>query len=310
MISRKYILILAGLIILFYTIAINNILNNDQISFIFKYKSNNILSQSSIILPPLYIITPTFRRPEQLAELTRLGYTLKHIKNLLWLVIEDSNEPSKLVIKTLDRIKVPYIYLQSPMPDIYKKKKGAKPRGVANRNRGLKWLRDNIKNNTENSQMMGVFYFADDDNTYDISLFEEIRYTKKVSFFPVGLVTKLGVSSPILKNGKFDGWYDGWIGKRKYAVDMAGFAVSVSFLFQRPTAKMPFTPGYEEDGFLKSLHPINSTDIEYLANKCTEILCWHTQTKKNNNPTKLILNKYKETNLVELTKMLINKTEN
>jgi beta-1,3-glucuronyltransferase len=52
------------------------------------------------------------------------------------------------------------------MPESYKNKKGAKPRGVSNRNRGLEWLRANAKS--------GVFYFADDDNTYDIRLFEEV----------------------------------------------------------------------------------------------------------------------------------------
>lgn len=53
------------------------------------------------------------------------------------------------------------------MPDSYKKKKkGPKPRGVSNRNRGLQWLRANATS--------GVFYFADDDNTYDIELFHEV----------------------------------------------------------------------------------------------------------------------------------------
>ena len=35
-----------------------------------------------------------------------------------------------------------------------------------------------------------VVYFADDDNTYDLRLFAELRLTKSLSFFPVGLVTK------------------------------------------------------------------------------------------------------------------------
>ena len=52
------------------------------------------------------------------------------------------------------------------MPELFKQKKGAKPRGVSNRNCGLEWLRANAKS--------GVFYFADDDNTYDIQLFEEV----------------------------------------------------------------------------------------------------------------------------------------
>ncbi|XP_037935006.1 galactosylgalactosylxylosylprotein 3-beta-glucuronosyltransferase P isoform X2 [Teleopsis dalmanni] len=249
--------------------------------------------------PPLYIITPTYRRPEQLAELTRLGYTLKHITNLLWLVIEDANQTSPLVQHTLNRIGVPYIYLIAPMPEKYKKNKKALPRGVSNRNRGLEWLRQNA---TE-----GVFYFADDDNTYDISIFEEMRYTKKVSMWPVGLVTKFGVSSPIIRNGTISGYYDGWIGGRKYPVDMAGFAVSVKFLHERPTAQMPFKPGYEEDGFLKSLSPLNVTEIELLASNCTEILTWHTQTKKNENAAPLNMTKYRDTNLVSIHKLLVRK---
>lgn len=52
------------------------------------------------------------------------------------------------------------------MPEIYKNRKGAKPRGVSNRNRGLEWLRANATT--------GVFYFADDDNTYDLQIFDEV----------------------------------------------------------------------------------------------------------------------------------------
>ena len=52
------------------------------------------------------------------------------------------------------------------MPEQYRKKRGAKPKGVAQRNRGLQWLRANATT--------GVFYFADDDNTYDVSIFEEV----------------------------------------------------------------------------------------------------------------------------------------
>ncbi|KAJ8942477.1 hypothetical protein NQ318_017771 [Aromia moschata] len=70
----------------------------------------------------------------------------------------------------------------------------------------------------------------------------QIRYTKRVSMFPVGLIAKAGVSSPIVQDGVFSGFYDGWIGGRKFAVDMAGFAVSVKFLIDRPKASMPLNP--------------------------------------------------------------------
>lgn len=53
------------------------------------------------------------------------------------------------------------------MPEEYKKKKkGPKPRGVSNRNKGLEWVRANAKS--------GVLYFADDDNTYDLEIFSEV----------------------------------------------------------------------------------------------------------------------------------------
>jgi hypothetical protein len=63
------------------------------------------------LLPPLYLITPTYRRPEQLAELTRLGYLLRNVLNLHWLVIEDAEIPSAQVTKVLQRINIPFSHI-------------------------------------------------------------------------------------------------------------------------------------------------------------------------------------------------------
>lgn len=246
---------------------------------------------------PLYIITPTYRRPEQIPELTRMSHTLMLVKNVHWLVIEDATVATKQVTRLLERTGLKFDHLTAPMPEKYKQKKGAKPRGVSNRNRGLQWIRANATS--------GVFYFADDDNTYDIALFDEIRKTKTISMFPVGLCTKFGLSSPILRNGKFVGFYDGWIAGRKFPVDMAGFAVSVKFLLQRPNATMPFKAGYEEDGFLKSLAPFEPKEIEFLADNCTRVLAWHTQTKKNEPSAPLDMKLYGETNLVKLKLQIV-----
>ncbi|KAK9889333.1 hypothetical protein WA026_004608 [Henosepilachna vigintioctopunctata] len=267
------------------------------------YASKNIrqaepFSINNPHIPPLYIITPTYRRPEQLAELTRLAHTLMLTPNVHWLVIEDAQRKTDLVTDLLERTGLSYDHLLAPMPEIYKKKKkGPKPRGVSNRNKGLNWIRQNAKN--------GVLYFADDDNTYDLQLFKEIRYTKQVSMFPVGLITKLGISSPIVRNGKFDGFYDGWIAGRKFPVDMAGFAVSVKFLLDRPKAGMPFKPGFEEDGFLKSLEPLEPYELELLAENCTKIWVWHTQAKRNEPSQPLDFAKYNNTNLVVLKHILV-----
>lgn len=87
---------------------------------------------------------------------------------------------------------IPYTHIASPMPAFYRTKKLV-PRGVANRRAALAWIRNNNKKS-------GVLYFGDDDNTFDLKLFSEIRTTKKVSMFPVGLIGDYAVSTPVVKN--------------------------------------------------------------------------------------------------------------
>jgi len=61
--------------------------------------------------PRLYIITPTYRRPEQIAELTRMAQTLMHVQNLHWLVIEDAQNKTQLVSDLLQRTGISHDHL-------------------------------------------------------------------------------------------------------------------------------------------------------------------------------------------------------
>lgn len=159
------------------------------------------------------------------------------------------------------------------MPPVYRKQAYV-PRGVSNRRAAITWLQNHAPSDS-------VLYFLDDDNAIDVHLLEQIRYTEKVSMFPVGLIGKYSVSSPMLnKEGKVTGFYDGWPAGRKFQVDMAGFAVNMGYLKTQPRVTMPYVAGHEEDGFLKSLN-IEQEDIEPLANGCSEVLVWHTRTHKN-----------------------------
>ena len=54
------------------------------------------------------------------------------------------------------------------MPLIYRVNNASKPRGVAARNKGIRWI-------VENADINGIMYFADDDNTYDVRLFDEVN---------------------------------------------------------------------------------------------------------------------------------------
>ena len=234
--------------------------------------NNNINNSNNTI----FFITPTYPRREQVAELTRLSQTLILAGNVHWIIAEDAPSCSPLVSSILQRSGLPFTHLVSPQPPMYRKAKlRDNPRGVSSRRAGLHWIMEN--------EEQGVIYFGDDDNTYDLRLFQQIAFTRTVSMFPVGFVAAQGVSSPIVQNGRVVGFSDAWFAQRKFPVDMAGFAINLQFLRQRnPRAAtaMPYKAGYEEDLFLQSLN-LTLGDIEPLASDCTEILVWHTKTVKD-----------------------------
>ena len=54
-------------------------------------------------LPWIYMITPTYARWTQKADLTRLAQTLMHVPRLHWIVVEDSEHKTELVTEFLRR---------------------------------------------------------------------------------------------------------------------------------------------------------------------------------------------------------------
>lgn len=80
------------------------------------------------------------------------------------------------------------------MPALYRRASDAIPRGVSNRRAAINWIR--LNHNVDDTN--AVVYFGDDDNTFHLDLFKEIRTTKKISMFPVGLVGEYAISSPIV----------------------------------------------------------------------------------------------------------------
>lgn len=150
-----------------------------------------------------------------------------------------------------------------------------KPRGVLQRNHGLSWIRDHIFKLDPD----GVIYFADDDNTYDVRLFEEMRDTKKVSCWPVALVGGRLVEKPLVINGQVIG-FDAWKPKRKYAMDMAAFAINIHLFKRHPGAQFSLVSrrGFLEEDFLNQLIA-GREELEPKANQCTSVFVWHTRTE-------------------------------
>uniref|UniRef100_A0A3B4V818 Galactosylgalactosylxylosylprotein 3-beta-glucuronosyltransferase n=1 Tax=Seriola dumerili TaxID=41447 RepID=A0A3B4V818_SERDU len=237
----------------------------------------------SDFLSTIHVITPTYSRPVQKAELTRLANTLLHVPNLHWILVEDSQRRTTLVSRLLLETGLNYTHLNVETPRNYKVRGDTRdpriPRGTIQRNLALRWLRETFSVNNSQS---GIVYFADDDNTYSLELFEEMRSTRKVSVWPVAFVGGLRYESPKVNTlGKVYGWKTVFDPHRPFAIDMAGFAVNLRLILSKPQAYFKLRGvkgGYQESSLLKEL--VTLSDLEPKAANCTKVLVWHTRTEK------------------------------
>lgn len=235
-------------------------------------------------LPTIVVITPTYARLVQKAELTRMSQSLLHVPDLHWIVVEDSPHKTALVTNLLMKSGLTYTHLHMPTATERKLHEGdpnwLKPRGVEQRNEGLRWLREDRRAAPGGDGDQGVVYFADDDNTYSLQLFEEMRSTQKVSVWPVGLVGAMKYESPVVQGGKVVRFHTGWKPSRPFPIDMAGFAVSLRLVLANPDAcfdgEAPM--GFLESSFLQGL--VTMDELEPKADNCTKVLVWHTRTEK------------------------------
>ncbi|CAD0197858.1 unnamed protein product [Chrysodeixis includens] len=253
-------------------------------------------------LPVIYGITPTYSRLAQKADLTRLSQTLMHVKNFHWVVIEDSTEKTKLVANLLKESNLKYTHLNikthrtkhSTVMDIniclFKTSlyntSWYCASGVEQRNLALDWLKGYLQ---KSEDTRGVVYFMDDDNTYSLKVFDEMRKVKKVGVWPVGIVGGMRVEMPLVSDGKVSGFNAWWKPFRPFPIDMAGFAINATLFLEHPEAKFSrkVQSGFQESEILKYF--ATKEDLEPLADNCTKVYVWHTRTQKPSilNPKKL-----------------------
>lgn len=125
-------------------------------------------------LPVIYAITPTYSRPVQKAELTRLANTFRQVARLHWILVEDAAARTELVSRFVAGLAraggPPCTHLHVPTPPRYKRP--GLPRATEQRNAALAWLRRAHPRGT--AAPPAVLFFADDDNTYSLELFHEV----------------------------------------------------------------------------------------------------------------------------------------
>ncbi|KAK5973782.1 Galactosylgalactosylxylosylprotein 3-beta-glucuronosyltransferase [Trichostrongylus colubriformis] len=235
---------------------------------------------TSAMVPLIIVITPTYKRPTRLADMTRLSNTLRLVPHVHWIVIEDANYTLPYVEDILRRSAHVYTYIAARTPAGYPK------RGWYQRTTALHLLRNNTES-VMGEYKEGVVYFGDDDNSYDTRLFTDyIRHVKKLGMWAVGLAGGSPVEYPEVVEGNVVGYNVKWAAKRKFAVDMAGFAVNLAIVLNttavfgkscRSGFGAPEPCLLEDMGFSQEDIEPFGLDGETTLGK-HDVLVWHTRT--------------------------------
>ncbi|XP_067048033.1 galactosylgalactosylxylosylprotein 3-beta-glucuronosyltransferase 3-like [Acropora muricata] len=242
-------------------------------------EQHNILSDEKN-LPTVFVVTPTFKRFVQKAELTRISQAFKAAKKLHWIVVEDSVQKTDLVGNFLKSSGLKYTHLNIRTPLTLRRHKKEfrrlKPRGVEQRNLAIEWLRKNINP----QRTPGVVYFADDDNTYDSQIFDEMRWIQGVGVWPVAFTGGARWAGPICKDGQVVNFHANWGLFRPFPVDMAAFAVNIKkLILDFPKAKFIALkrPGMLESSLLRQITTVK--ELEPVTQNCSKVYVWHTRTE-------------------------------
>ncbi|KAJ8367306.1 hypothetical protein AAFF_G00321160 [Aldrovandia affinis] len=192
-------------------------------------------------LPTIYVITPTYTRLVQKAELTCAEQLVSEFLALSGLALR------------------------------WRAQAGTPPGGSRE---GLRWR------GRQQGAWWSRAFAADDDNTYSVQLFEEMRGTQLVSVWPVGLVGGMRYERPVVEGGRVVRFHTGWRPSRPFPLDMAGFAVSLRLVLVNPESRFvgDAPMGFLESSFLQGL--VTMDELEPKAEMCTKVLVWHTRTEK------------------------------
>ena len=108
-----------------------------------------------------------------------------HVPKVHWILIEDSDQRTDLVTNVLRRCDVASTHLVIKRSLVFDVAFAKFWRGFEQRNLGLSWIRAQCGVGTQSlltervlksEECNGVVYFADDDNKYDLRLFEQVSH--------------------------------------------------------------------------------------------------------------------------------------
>jgi len=210
----------------------------------------------------IILVTPTYKNPKRVFFIGECIKVFSNIQNLIWILCEDADGIDNEINEMLSKSGITYKYLSfGPTKD----------KGNEQRN----FCYEYIVNNNIN----GIIYNADDDNEYDIKLFDEIKKTKNISIFPVGnLGGPTGIERPIIQNGKILYWDADWC-SRRFPIDMGGFAFNSKYLYKKKLENKKLWDHCGLGGESEFINYITNSDedLEFLCDNCNVCYVWHNE---------------------------------
>ena len=222
----------------------------------------------------LAVVTPTYHREKnrnfQTIQLLALQNTLcSTCLGMIWILVESESDWRKSsLVERYEREERPAYCERVLVKALRVKVERSKHRGVAQRNKALDWLEQQISYVEQDP----VVLFVDDDNAYAAEHFVRATKIGKVGVWPVGFPsTKSKFEAPVVKtqhqsdalrssssssSPKVVGFRSFWCGDLKnfkprvFNVDMSGFGVRLHAL-EKVRFDENVRSGYLEDAFLQ-----------------------------------------------------------
>ena len=203
----------------------------------------------------IYIITPTYTRPTQLAELTILAQALEHIPYLHWIVMEfEMTDP---VTHFLTETNLQYTHLDSNgtmtgfVPGI----------NACNGLRNIALDHMGVKHGNSS----GVILFANLDRTYSAELFDKVRDIKKVGIWPTVFAKEQFVCNPLRFNQAAP----------SYPINLGSVGFSTDILSKGPELRFPLKVS-DTDGISWLMKGFISDKAEIEIVSCDGQFVWFT----------------------------------
>ncbi|KAL3102339.1 hypothetical protein niasHS_003748 [Heterodera schachtii] len=213
-----------------------------------------------------------------MTRIFRFSQTLMHIADLHWVVIEDANATSDAVQRILVRSGIPFTYFSTTT------KPGFPKRGWTHRNVGLDFVRQHYALFPHNGVGPSLRSSVASLCLCNWFFFRSQRYIKKVrtiGIWAVGLAGSAIVEAPHVENGTITKWDVVYAPKRRFAVDMAGFAVNLRLILNKNASFNLGCVRLSPESCFLAQFGIPREKVEPFGwnDEPKEILVWHTKTK-------------------------------